>query len=50
VSTNDPSADRLPIYVEKYRDFIVRSFETPEKFAAIYPVPLRIRPIAIRGH
>ena len=50
VSTVDPSADRLPIYVEKYRDFIVRSFETPEKFAAIYPVALRIRPIAIRGH
>lgn len=50
VSTTDPSADRLPIYVEKYRDFIVRSFETPEKFASIYPVALRIRPIAIRGH
>ena len=50
VSTADPSADRLPIYVEKYRDFIVRSIETPEKFAAIYPVALRIRPIAIRGH
>jgi len=50
VSTVDPSADRLPIYVEKYRDFIVRSFETPEKFASIYPVALRIRPIAIRGH
>jgi PPOX class probable F420-dependent enzyme len=49
-STADPSADRLPIYVEKYRDFIVRSFETPEKFASIYPVALRIRPIAIRGH
>src|SRR6266699_4533334 len=50
LSTTDPSADRLPIYVEKYRDFIVRSFETPEKFASIYPVALRIRPIAIRGH
>jgi PPOX class probable F420-dependent enzyme len=50
VSTGDPSADRLPIYVEKYHDFIVRSFETPEKFASIYPVALRIRPIAIRGH
>jgi PPOX class probable F420-dependent enzyme len=50
VSTTDPSADHLPIYVEKYRDFIVRSFETPEKFASIYPVALRIRPITIRGH
>jgi PPOX class probable F420-dependent enzyme len=50
VSTSDPPADRLPIYVEKYREFIARGFETPEKFASIYSVALRIRPIAIRGH
>ena len=50
VSTNDPPADRLPIYVEKYRAFIARSYATPEKFAAIYSVALRIRPTAIRGH
>ena len=50
VSSDDPSANRLPTYVEKYRDFIARSYATPEKFAAAYPVTLRIRPIAIRGH
>jgi PPOX class probable F420-dependent enzyme len=50
LSPNDPSADRLPVYVEKYRDNITRSFQTPEKFAEMYPVALRIRPIAIRGH
>ena len=50
VSTDDPPADRLPFYVEKYRDFIARGFVTPEKFASIYSVPLRIRPVAIRGH
>ena len=50
VSTDDPPADRLPIYAEKYREFITRSYATPEKFAAVYPVTLRIRPIAIRGH
>ena len=50
VSTGDPPADRLPIYVKKYRDFIARLYATPEKFAAVYPVALRIRPIAIRGH
>jgi PPOX class probable F420-dependent enzyme len=50
VSTDDPPADRLPIYIEKYRDFIARGFATPEKFASIYSVPLRIRPVAIRGH
>ena len=50
VSTDDPPADRLPIYAEKYRDFIARRYETPEKFASIYPIALRIRPITVRGH
>ncbi len=50
VSSDDPPADRLPTYVEKYHDFIARGFTTPEKFASIYSVALRIRPSAIRGH
>ena len=50
VSTDDPPADRLSIYAEKYREFIARSYATPEKFAAAYPVTLRIRPTSIRGH
>jgi PPOX class probable F420-dependent enzyme len=50
VSPDDPPADRLPVYVEKYRDFIARLYATPEKFAAVYSVALRIRPFAIRGH
>jgi len=50
LSPNDPRADQLPVYVEKYRDFIVRGFGTPEHFAELYPVALRIRPFAIRGH
>lgn len=50
VSSNDPPADQLPAYVEKYRDFIARGFGTPENFASKYSVPLRIRPIALRGH
>jgi PPOX class probable F420-dependent enzyme len=50
ISTDDLPADRLPIYAEKYRDFIARRYETPEKFASIYPVALRIRPITVRGH
>ncbi len=50
VSSDDPPADQLPAYVEKYRDFIARRYATPENFASIYPVALRIRPIAIRGH
>lgn len=50
VSADDPPADRLPVYVEKYRDFIARSFKTAGAFAAIYSVPLRIHPGAVRGH
>jgi PPOX class probable F420-dependent enzyme len=50
VSPDDPPADRLPTYVEKYRDFIARLYATPEKFAAVYSVALRIHPIVIRGH
>jgi len=50
VSTADPPADQLPAYVEKYRDFIASRYETPEKFAAIYSVALRIRPGTLRGH
>jgi PPOX class probable F420-dependent enzyme len=50
VSSDDPPADQFPTYVEKYRDFITRGFGTPANFAAKYAVPLRIRPIALRGH
>ena len=50
ISPDDPPADQLPAYVEKYNDFIATRYETPEKFALVYPVALRIRPIAIRGH
>ena len=50
VSTDDPPADRLPVFAEKYREFIARGFKTAEAFAARYSVTLRIRPIAIRGH
>jgi len=50
VSIDDPAADRLPVYVDKYRDFIARLYATPEKFAEVYSVAMRIRPTAIRGH
>ena len=50
VSPDDPPADQLPAYVQKYSDFIATRYETPENFASIYSVALRIRPISIRGH
>ena len=49
-SPNDLPADRLPAYTEKYRDDIPRIQMTPALFAAAYSVPLRVRPIALRGH
>jgi PPOX class probable F420-dependent enzyme len=50
VSASDPPADRLPAYVDKYRKFIARTYATPEKFAEVYSVALRILPNAVRGH
>jgi PPOX class probable F420-dependent enzyme len=50
VSSADPSADQFPPYVEKYGDFIATRYATPENFASIYSVALRILPSSIRGH
>ena len=49
VSSDDPPAHQLPAYAEKYRDLIARLRMSPEQFAAVYSVPLRVRPIALRG-
>jgi PPOX class probable F420-dependent enzyme len=48
--SDDPPADRVPEYVEKYGGFIERNRWTPESFAADYSVPLRIDISRIRGH
>jgi PPOX class probable F420-dependent enzyme len=50
ISADDPPADQLDVYCEKYRDFIARSFGTPAEFAARYSVPVRIVPTRVRGH
>jgi PPOX class probable F420-dependent enzyme len=50
VSSSDPPADRLPAYVEKYRDFIASRYTTPENFASIYAIALRVVPTSLRGH
>jgi PPOX class probable F420-dependent enzyme len=47
--TDDPPADALPSYVEKYAAFIARNGWTPESFAAEYSVPLRIAATRLRG-
>lgn len=50
VSADDLPAHQVPAYVEKYREYMARSFGTAEHFASMYPVALRVRPMAVRGH
>jgi PPOX class probable F420-dependent enzyme len=47
--SDDPPADRVPSYVEKYRERIARNGWSPADFAAGYAVPLRIEPTRLRG-
>lgn len=47
VDDQDP-ADRVPSYVEKYREHIDGYGWTPESFAADYSVPYRVRPERLR--
>jgi PPOX class probable F420-dependent enzyme len=48
--TDDPSADQVEEYLEKYAEPIERNRWTPASFAADYSVPLRIDVSRIRGH
>ncbi|MFL5734536.1 MAG: TIGR03667 family PPOX class F420-dependent oxidoreductase [Chloroflexia bacterium] len=45
----EPPADRNTVYVDKYKEYIERSFKTPEYFASQYSLPLRITPRKVRG-
>jgi PPOX class probable F420-dependent enzyme len=47
--SDDPPADALPGYAEKYAAFIARNGWTPESFAAEYSVPLRVTATRLRG-
>jgi len=44
-----PPADRNPRYVNKYRERMAANGWTPEQFASLYPVPIRIRLGRIRA-
>jgi len=48
--SDDPPADGVPAYVEKYAALIARNTWTPASFAADYAVPVRIAFSRIRGH
>jgi PPOX class probable F420-dependent enzyme len=45
-----PPADRVPAYVEKYREGMRRIGMTPESFARAYSVAIRVTPRHLRGH
>lgn len=47
---NDPPADEIPEYIDKYGPLIERNRWSPASFAADYSVPLRITISRIRGH
>jgi PPOX class probable F420-dependent enzyme len=48
--SDEPPADRVPEYIEKYRGRIeALSWKTPEKYAADFSVPLRIAVTRIHG-
>jgi PPOX class probable F420-dependent enzyme len=48
MSSDDPPADQVLPYVEKYRDFFSRFQFTPRQLAEDVSVPLRIHPEALR--
>lgn len=50
ISPEDPPGDQNAAYVDKYRDFITRGFQTPANFAAQYSLPIRITLSKVRGH
>lgn len=47
--SDDPPADAVPSYVEKYRERMARNGWSPADFAGSYSVPLRITPTRLRG-
>jgi PPOX class probable F420-dependent enzyme len=47
---DEPSAERLAAYVEKYRADITRIGFSPEEFRERYSVPIHIELTRLRGH
>jgi PPOX class probable F420-dependent enzyme len=50
LQSDDPPADRMPAYTEKYLSLIEGNGWTPASFAADYSVPIRITPTRVHGH
>lgn len=49
IDSDTPPAHELPAYLEKYRTGIAGLDMTPEEFSQDYSVPIRVRPIKVRG-
>ena len=45
-----PPANQHPDYLEKYREGIATINMTPDSFAQVYAVPIRITPTHLRGY
>lgn len=50
LAPDEPPADQVPAYVEKYAWGFQRIGMTAAGFAATYSVPIRIEPRSLRGH
>jgi PPOX class probable F420-dependent enzyme len=48
--SDDPPADAVPAYVEKYRERAARLGWSPEEFAKLFSVPLRFTFESLSGH
>ena len=49
IDPDAPRSDRLPCYLEKYREEIGRSGMTPESLGAAYSTAIRVCPKRLRG-
>jgi len=50
IDASAPKASDLPAYVEKYRAGFARIQMTPQGFASVYSIAIRITPTNLRGH
>ena len=47
VGVDDPPADQMKAFVEKYQEFVSRIGITLQQAAALSPVALRVRPLMV---
>jgi PPOX class probable F420-dependent enzyme len=50
VAGEEPPAAQSPAYLEKYRAGIERLELDADRFSQTYSVPIRVRPLSLRGH